>query len=254
MNTGLQDAYNLAWKLALVIQGKAKEELLDSYQDERLPVARKLVRTTDRVFGITVSQNPLIALGRVYMMPPIVALLPKEKHIARLAFRLISQIGISYRDRSLSCEASYGRFSLTAPHPGDRLPFVLFQESNKSVNIQDKVKTPNLHLLLFSGISSIEAPEIDAIRSVANHWDIRTEILPLETRTRGLYKAFGIRNKGFYLVRPDMYIACRSSKLGAEHFQNYLARIFRKETHSVNAINTFSHQLIHRKCSTSSFF
>lgn len=225
MNTGLQDAYNLAWKLALVIQGRAKEKLLDSYQDERLPIARKLVRTTDRLFGITVSQNPLIALGRVYMMPRVVALLPKEKHIARFAFRLISQIGISYRDSSLSCEASYGRFSLTAPRPGDRFPFVLFQESNKSVNIQDKVKAPTLHLLLFSGVG---ASEIDAIDSIANQWDIETEILPLESRTSGLYKVFGIRNKGFYLVRPDMYIACRSSKLEAEHLQNCLARIFRK--------------------------
>jgi 2-polyprenyl-6-methoxyphenol hydroxylase-like FAD-dependent oxidoreductase len=48
MNTGLQDAYNLAWKLALVVQGRAHPALLDSYEQERLPVAQRLLDTTDR--------------------------------------------------------------------------------------------------------------------------------------------------------------------------------------------------------------
>jgi 2-polyprenyl-6-methoxyphenol hydroxylase-like FAD-dependent oxidoreductase len=69
MNTGLQDAYNLAWKLALVIRGQADEILLDTYQEERLPIARKLVHTTDRLFGITVSQNAFVVFWRVHVMP-----------------------------------------------------------------------------------------------------------------------------------------------------------------------------------------
>src|SRR6266498_2308256 len=106
MNTGLQDAYNLAWKLAFVIRGRADEKLLDTYHEERLPIARKLVRTTDRLFGITVSQNPLIVFWRVHVMPRLVALIPKEKHLIRFAFRLISQIGIHYRNSSLSRNGS----------------------------------------------------------------------------------------------------------------------------------------------------
>src|SRR4029079_6839934 len=46
MNTGLQDAYNLGWKLALVVKGQADAGLLDSYEQERLPVAQRLLRTT----------------------------------------------------------------------------------------------------------------------------------------------------------------------------------------------------------------
>jgi 2-polyprenyl-6-methoxyphenol hydroxylase-like FAD-dependent oxidoreductase len=228
MNTGLQDAYNLAWKLALVIQGKAKKGLLDTYQNERLPIARKLVRTTDRLFGITVSHNPLIASGRVHLMPRIVALLPKEKHAARFAFRLISQIGIHYRDSSLSRDASQGSFPINTPKPGDRLPFVLFQEDNRSVNIQDKVKDPALHLLLFSGSLLTDAPEIDEFHELATQHDVRREIVPFRSETKDLYKIFGIRNTGFYLVRPDMYIGCRSSQLEAVFLQNYFARIFGK--------------------------
>src|SRR4029434_4909243 len=50
MNTGLQDAYNLAWRLALVIRGDADASLLDTYEQERIPVAQRLLRTTDRMF------------------------------------------------------------------------------------------------------------------------------------------------------------------------------------------------------------
>ena len=51
MNTGLQDAYNLGWKLALVVSGRARPTLLDSYEAERIPVARRLLNTTDRAFN-----------------------------------------------------------------------------------------------------------------------------------------------------------------------------------------------------------
>ena len=62
MNTGLQDAYNLAWKLALVVSGRAAPALLDSYEEERIPVAERLLSTTDRGFSLIVSDSPLAGL------------------------------------------------------------------------------------------------------------------------------------------------------------------------------------------------
>ncbi len=62
MNTGLQDAYNLAWKLALVANGQADAALLDTYEEERLPVARRLLNTTDRAFRLVVSDSRLAGL------------------------------------------------------------------------------------------------------------------------------------------------------------------------------------------------
>ena len=55
MNTGIQDGYNLAWKLALILEGKAPEQLLDTYNEERLENAKNLTRTTDRVFQFMAS-------------------------------------------------------------------------------------------------------------------------------------------------------------------------------------------------------
>ena len=59
MNTGIGDAINLAWKLAAVVQGKAGDKLLDSYEAERIPFARRLVNTTDRMFTLATSPGRL---------------------------------------------------------------------------------------------------------------------------------------------------------------------------------------------------
>ena len=225
MNTGLQDAYNLAWKLALVLRGEAQEKILDTYHEERLPIARKLVRTTDRLFGITVSQNPFVIFWRVHVMPRLVALIPKEKHLLRFAFRLISQIGIHYRTSSLSQDASVGSFPRKAPRPGDRLPFVTFHDNSKLINIQDRVKAPAFHLLLFSKNHSEE--KIKAIRDLVDKYIdmIQIEVISFSRGTNDLYEAFGVQNGGCYLVRPDMYIAHRSTRFNEEHLKAFLKRI-----------------------------
>lgn len=224
MNTGLQDAYNLAWKLALVIRGQADETLLDTYQEERLPIARKLVQTTDRLFGIAVSQNAFVVFWRVHVMPRLVALIPKEKHLLRFAFRLISQIGIRYRNSSISRNASYGSFPRGAPRPGDRLPFITFHEGNKLINIQDKVKAPTFHLLVFPGNESDE--NVNNVPSIFNEYGnvIQIEPIPRTQATKNLYGVLGVKNGGYYLVRPDMYIAYRSNGFSKEHAKNFLMR------------------------------
>jgi 2-polyprenyl-6-methoxyphenol hydroxylase-like FAD-dependent oxidoreductase len=64
MNTGIQDAINLGWKLALVIHGDASAHLLDSYESERIPVASFVLRMTNRAFRVATSRNPLLRFFR----------------------------------------------------------------------------------------------------------------------------------------------------------------------------------------------
>jgi hypothetical protein len=207
-----------------VIRGKAEEKILETYQEERLPIARKLVYTTDRVFGITVSKNPFVVFWRVHVMPRIVALIPKEKHLLRFAFRLISQIGIHYRNSSLSQTGSLGSFPRKAPRPGDRLPFATFQQNSNLRNIQDLAQAPAFLLLLFSKNKSEE--EIKAIYELADQYSdvIQLEAISFSRATADLYEAFGVQNGGYYLVRPDMYIAYRSTKFNEEHLKAFLNR------------------------------
>ena len=69
MNTGLQDAYNLAWKLAGVVNKQLKADILNSYAAERMPVAKTLLATTDRLFTIIMSRNWLTGLFKKWAMP-----------------------------------------------------------------------------------------------------------------------------------------------------------------------------------------
>jgi len=60
MNTGIQDGYNLAWKLALVLNGKADTMILETYNQERLENAKHLLQTTDRMFDIAAGSDWLL--------------------------------------------------------------------------------------------------------------------------------------------------------------------------------------------------
>src|SRR5437879_1735215 len=102
MNTGLQDAYNLAWKLALVVKGRANAALLDTYEAERIPVAHRLLRTTDRLFVLAVSDSRVAALFRTRIVARVAAFAMTIERVRNLAFRTISQIGIRYRESPLS--------------------------------------------------------------------------------------------------------------------------------------------------------
>jgi 2-polyprenyl-6-methoxyphenol hydroxylase-like FAD-dependent oxidoreductase len=72
MNTGIQDACNLAWKLALVLRGAADEALLDSYEPERLPVARQVLRFSDRATRVALSNRRLVRLVRTQLAPRLI--------------------------------------------------------------------------------------------------------------------------------------------------------------------------------------
>jgi 2-polyprenyl-6-methoxyphenol hydroxylase-like FAD-dependent oxidoreductase len=91
MNTGLQDAYNLAWKLAMVIEGQAKDSLLDSYHEERQHLAKKLVSSTDRAFQMVTSNSFLAKKFRLGIAPLLLRLLfsiiQKKTWIGRLLFK-----------------------------------------------------------------------------------------------------------------------------------------------------------------------
>ena len=122
MNTGLQDAYNLAWKLALVVKGDADAALLDSYEKERIPIARQLLNTTDRAFKVVVSDSRLVGLIRTKVLARIAAFAMSFKRTQRIAFRVVSQTGIDYRESPLS--SSLPGLPDGAPHAGDRFPWL----------------------------------------------------------------------------------------------------------------------------------
>ncbi|OCB45883.1 oxygenase [Mycobacterium vulneris] len=114
MLTGLGDAENLAWKLALVCDGRAKDGLLDSYEAERRPLATKVLRNTSLVTKVNVAQNPLGRFVRDRVIGPIFGVPAVQRWVTYQT----SQLWVTYRRGPLaekSCPAS-------RPRPGDRVP------------------------------------------------------------------------------------------------------------------------------------
>ncbi|MFC7554073.1 FAD-dependent monooxygenase [Pseudoroseomonas wenyumeiae] len=97
MNTGIGDAINLAWKLAAVLKGRAPDSLLDSYEAERLPFARRLVATTDRVFSLVTAEGGLADLVRTRLAPLLAAAAFRTGPAREAMFRTLSQTGLRYR-------------------------------------------------------------------------------------------------------------------------------------------------------------
>jgi 2-polyprenyl-6-methoxyphenol hydroxylase-like FAD-dependent oxidoreductase len=118
MNTGIGDAVNLAWKLAAVLNGGARDGLLASYERERIGFARRLVATTDRAFTPVITQGRVARWVRTRLVPLSAPLLFRLAPVRRFLFRTVSQIGVHYRHSPLSVGGAGG------VRGGDRLPWV----------------------------------------------------------------------------------------------------------------------------------
>jgi 4,5-epoxidase len=111
MLTGLGDAENLAWKLALVIQGRAGERLLDTYEAERRPLATQVLRGSTAATKINIAAGPIGRFLRDRVLMPVFSV----PRLQRWATYTASQLWVSYRRGPLG---GRGR----RPAPGDRIP------------------------------------------------------------------------------------------------------------------------------------
>jgi len=116
MNAGIQDMINLSWKLAMVLNGQARQELLDTYQSDRLPVIRQLVRMTERATRAFNSTNPLVHAAITRLAPVLLA----RSRVQDNAAPRLGQLAASYRD----CPIAKGGGRLGSLRAGDRVPDV----------------------------------------------------------------------------------------------------------------------------------
>jgi 2-polyprenyl-6-methoxyphenol hydroxylase-like FAD-dependent oxidoreductase len=116
MNTGMQDAFNLAWKLALVVEGAAKPSLLDSYSPERTAVGDRVLKNAGRLTEAATLSNPLLQDVR-NLVVRFAATFPHFQH--KVADQL-AEMDIGYPDSPLTA----GR-APQGPQPGERWPHLL---------------------------------------------------------------------------------------------------------------------------------
>jgi 2-polyprenyl-6-methoxyphenol hydroxylase-like FAD-dependent oxidoreductase len=205
MNTGIGDAFNLAWKLAAVIQSRADAGLLDTYEPERIAFARRLVATTDRVFELVTSNGALATFVRLHVVPNVAPQLARLDVVRRFMFRTVSQTSIQYRASALS-DGTAGRVA-----GGDRLPWLRLDDSRDDNYEPLSSRDWQVHVY---GDASKEIVELCRAHDLALHtfaW-------------RDAMDKSGFARNALYLVRPDGYVGLAASDGDPEKLGRYLAQ------------------------------
>ena len=202
LNTGIQDAYNLAWKLALVVRGKVADQLLDSYTSERRPIAVRILKLTQlqdkRLIG---ARSPAARAIRNTAMRVL-------EHTGAIERRIIpdlAQVTASYPDSSLTVSGGGRRRHYP---PGSRVPDLTFEAADGSAAIALREPEPDGSIRLVA--SALDAADdLDQIRQLAGEFPgvLRLRLIgaPLHSADRPANPLPGM----LIAVRPDGHIGYR---------------------------------------------
>jgi 2-polyprenyl-6-methoxyphenol hydroxylase-like FAD-dependent oxidoreductase len=241
MNTGMQDAWNLAWKLALVQAGRAKASpLLDSYSEERSAVGEEVLRQAGRLTRVATLRNPLAQFLRNHL----VALLGRLPPFRHTFVRYLSEMAVHYPHSPLNGESESG-WASGSIRPGDRVPDANLREmgTGSERRLLTLLRGPRHHLLLLPAAADPADPA--RLAEVARQTEasypglIQSHlIVPGESSLSlpdGLASAWlgpgavvcrhlGTRETAVALVRPDGYLGYRGQPADAEGLLGHLAR------------------------------
>ena len=209
MNTGIQDGYNLAWKIASVLQQNAPVELLETYNTERLENAIRLLKTTDRMFNFVASPEPILSYLRTHILPHIAGAAFSLDTVKKFVFPIISQTGINYHHSPVS--RTDGDFNVKG---GERMPYF----ETQGASIYEKLKQPKFHLLTF----------FDGENNFADFTEIlKNGAIDLHEITLypNITEIFGASRSFMILLRPDNYVGLISNDVSGAELSKYLTEL-----------------------------
>ena len=245
MNTGLQDAYNLGWKLAATIKGTVKPAVLDSYAPERHAVGKQVLKMTDTMTRVMELRNPVVTGIR----DRVISTLASTHIFQNASGRQMAELDVNFRDSPIVGEYHEGILSAFAafggPRAGDRAPDADgLQVAGTSRRLFDLLHGDQHKLLLFAaGENAGELALLGSIaQQVASKYDkgIANYLVTNKPGTAipgfqgekivdsqgALHRAYHAAAPGAYLIRPDGYVAYRSFPPNAGHLTEFLSRIF----------------------------
>ena len=251
MNTGIQDSYNLAWKLALVLKGKSPESILGSYNEERHRIGEGVVNLTDKAARMVGIHNPVLSAIR----NNLIGRLSKIDAVQEKLLTTLSQIEINYRESPIVVERWYQPDAVEGYHnyrhdlqAGERVKdyTLLSLDGKYSTQLYGLFKDTRHKLLLFTGALP-EDMEFDELRKIRRsieteyedmidvHLIAGTNALPPDFIKMNsvwgdedllLHRDFGAAKSSLYLIRPDGYIGFRNQPASLSDLLEYLPIIF----------------------------
>lgn len=237
MNTGIQDAHNLAWKLAMVCKGDMTEKVLETYHEERHPIGKWLVEATSRGTEMLTNRQPIVAAFRDQAARFVASLPPVQNKLRNT----LSEVEINYRSSSLSREPAYigaGWRYRQGVRPGERAPDGVIRYNDFETRLSSHLRGRFFHLVLFdSGRSALALNWENLLKQLQErHYHLvntvlvstqaaNREKLPcpyLEDFQEELHHLYSAVEPCAYLIRPDGYIAYRSQPVDQVELLNYL--------------------------------
>ena len=224
MNTGLQDAFNLTWKLAMVLRGEAPEELLASYDAERHPVDARIQRETDVMLRSFLLRNPVLKAARDLAARTLVPLRPVQRRLAGD----LSGIGVDYRFTEGAREDRRRGLPKGSLRAGDRAPDLeLWDVRRPPVRLYELLREPGYALFVFASATRLGAyrRSLDALVRVVKDTYGGEVVRPYVVLDEGTPEAveveapvlidfkgqfrekLGAVHDSVLLVRPDGYVA-----------------------------------------------
>lgn len=238
MNTGMQDAFNLAWKLALVASGQGREDvLLDSYHAERSPVAEKVLKESGRMIRSNSIKNPFVRGLR----DQIVRIAGHSKLLKRTLVRSLSGLDITYAPGPLVADDRHWSEDWR-PHgfaPGSRPRDAHVYRDGAKISLFREMHSPLFTLVLFSGRKPVyrDVDRLGAVKLVAGGYGDLVRVISVWHGANppgpdwfidpdaSAHRRFGVELPAFYLIRPDQYVGLRSQPAEAVVLHEWLAGI-----------------------------
>ena len=209
MNLGIQDAFNLGFKLAFNLNGFAKPKQSNTYSSERLPIAQKTVRTTERLTEFLLT-HPL----KKHVLRQLTQWVLKIPFIQRRLLSEIMMLSLRYQD---SEDIDYHREwrnewrnAWRSPKPGALIPDLPFQSDRLQLLI---FTTENIRLndwtLINKALEKCEA-EFNSLLDciIISPITLEARVLQIHDADKHLERQFGVNTLSWYLVRPDRVLAC----------------------------------------------
>jgi 2-polyprenyl-6-methoxyphenol hydroxylase-like FAD-dependent oxidoreductase len=238
ITTGVQDAYNLAWKLGLVLAGSASDTLLDSYGEERTVAVRGVLHSTNQVTNVMLAHGRARQLLRDWVVLPLLSSRAMQQRMAKK----LSQLTFSYHGLSLSAHQETGMLRRARVRAGDRTPDVVFGDthSGAQTSLFALLGRSRLIALVGAGAGGRKRERLDGISAALARLGVEcATVLPapaaahagpgLIDTTGDFGRLYGARGEFLYIIRPDGYAGLFQHPIDERGLRAYLAKLFAPE-------------------------
>jgi 2-polyprenyl-6-methoxyphenol hydroxylase-like FAD-dependent oxidoreductase len=220
MNTGMQDAFNLAWKLAAVIDGEAGDTLLDSYQAERAPVADSVITFTNRL----TKAGTLSGVPR-QIRDVALRMLSRVPAAQRVMAETAEEVNVGYKNSPIAVGLGPNHAKVV---PGQHVPHVVDEAVQKQLRAACGPTTSGHVVLTVSAGQVAPAGNIDGQPEVLVSSD-EAPVAGFDTVVvdpKGVVaQRFGLKNGGRVVIRPDSYIGAIAALDDMTTIQDYFAKV-----------------------------